>query len=96
MFGESLSFIRSVPDNQVIGGYKEVHNRADCVLYMVANLQLKRPDPMDPLLQNESRTLTTRTTAEVRTLCETIDRASRYSHSIVYISGVILTSRQGQ
>ena len=51
MFGESLSFIRSVPEDQVVGGYKEVHNRADCVLYMVANLQLKMFGPYEPLVK---------------------------------------------
>jgi len=34
-------------------------------------------DPMDPLLQNESRTRTTRATTEVHSLCETVDRASQ-------------------
>jgi hypothetical protein len=77
MFGESLSIIRSVPEDQVVGGYKDVHHRADCVLYMVANLQLKCLDRYGPLGTNESRMLTIRRTTRVHSLCETVDTASR-------------------
>jgi len=55
----------------------EIIGVAACVLYMVAHLQLKCSDPMDPLLQNESRTRTTRATTEVHSLCKTVDRASQ-------------------
>jgi len=46
----SLSFIRSVPEDQVVGHYKEVHNGVGYVLYMVANLQLKCLEPYGPLV----------------------------------------------
>lgn len=37
----SLSLIRSIPEDQVVGSYKEVHNTVDYVQYMVANLKFK-------------------------------------------------------
>lgn len=46
----SLSLIRSIPEDQIVGGYKEVHNTADYVLYMVANLKLKCLDSYRPLV----------------------------------------------
>ena len=49
MFGEITSFTRSAPDDQAVGGYKEVHNRAVYVLYMVANLQ-RDLDPYGPFV----------------------------------------------
>ena len=41
--------IRSVPEDQAVEGYKQIQNRADCVLYMVANPQLNAWTPMDKM-----------------------------------------------
>ena len=66
--------IRSVPEDQVTGGHEEVRSRADCVLYMVANPQLKVWTLMDPLLHNERRVTMTRTSPLVCSFCNTVDR----------------------
>jgi hypothetical protein len=73
--GRSLFLIRSVPEYQVVGGYKGAHNRAGCVLYMVANPQLNAWTATDSSLSNESKVMTTRTTTEARSLCDIVDRA---------------------
>ena len=80
------SLIRSVPEDQVVGGYKEVHNTAGYVLYMVANNKLECLESYRPLLQNESRVLTTRAITDVWSPCETVDRAPPESYAMVHIS----------
>lgn len=72
----SLPFIRPVPEYQVVETYKRVHNRANCVLHMVANRQFKGWIRMYGLVQNKSRMMATIPTLEACSLRETVDRAS--------------------